>query len=133
MQDSLDISPTTSDPPPDQRGKRRARSAVEWIALILLLLILFFGCGWISLIGTRISALADTRSLMQADYRSWPVIAFRPVDPRILDEIEEDTGQEPVVLDLSDGGTVVGWFGTQPTGTAGRPASHGHHHSPNAT
>src|SRR3989337_1177818 len=119
------LPPLSLDPPPDRRGRRRARSAAEWIALILLLLILFFGCGWLSLIGTRISALADTRSLMQADYRSWPVIAFRPIDPRILDEIEDDTGKAPVVLDLSDGGTVVGWFWwtPQPTGTPGGPTA----------
>src|SRR3989304_7492594 len=118
------LPPLPLDPPPDRRGRRRARSAAEWIALILLLLILFFGCGWLSLIGTRLPALADTRSLMQADYRSWPVIAFHPIDPRILDEIEDDTGTEPVVLDLSDGGTVVGWFWwtPQPTRTPGPPA-----------
>ena len=122
MQDTLDLLPP-SDPPPDQRGRRRARSVAEWLALILLLLILFFACGWLSLIGTRTSALADTGSLMWADYRSWQVIAFQPVDPAIVEEIEDDTGRKPVALDLSDGGTVVGWFWwtPQPTGTPGAP------------
>src|SRR3990170_5316296 len=98
-----------SQAPSEERQAPLKRGA-QWLALLLLLGVLFLSCGLLSPIGTRQTASADTRSMLRADYFPWQFLPFRPVDPAILEDIATETGKEAVALDLSVGGTAVGWF-----------------------
>src|SRR3990172_3256120 len=116
MGDTLEL-PLVPDELPANR--RRRRTLGELVLLILLLLLLFLSCGWLSVIGTREPAQADTSSLMRADYSPWPFLVFQVVNPDILEEIAKETGKDTEPLDLTAGGTVVGWFFWTPEPTGG--------------
>jgi hypothetical protein len=115
MDDTLRL-PLAPDVP--LAARRRRRTLGELLVLLLMLVLLFLSCGWLSLIGTREPANADTRSMMRADYASWPFLIFQLVDPAIVEQIATDTGKNTEPLDLIASGTPPGWFWwtPQPTG-----------------
>jgi len=103
---------------PSERRQALLKGGARWLALLLLLCVLFLSCGWLSLVGTQQAASADTRSLLKAIYLPWQFLPFHPVEPGILDDIATETGKEPVALDLSVGGTIVGWYWWTPVASA---------------
>src|SRR5574341_832500 len=74
--------------------KRLTRHTLRWAAILLVLIVLLFGCGQLALWNPFPAALADTRSKMAADYGPWPFMRVAAVDPSIIQAIEHDLEAE---------------------------------------
>src|SRR5512134_470619 len=115
--------------------RRLARRLLRWLAVLLVLTVLLFGCGQLALWNPFPQALADTRSKMAADYAPWPFMRVAALDPAIIAEIQRDLqaeGEEEVPSIPRLGGLVDLWpapsptaapeeAGTSPTGAAPTP------------
>ncbi|MGH2621592.1 MAG: hypothetical protein ACRDHG_13655, partial [Anaerolineales bacterium] len=81
--------------------KAELRELLRWLLLVPLIFLALFGCGWMATLGLPVAS-ADTRSLLNADYSPWSFEVIRPVDPDIIEEIQQDqilypsTFSEPV-------------------------------------
>ncbi len=98
--------------PEEQSGWKKVARHLIWLFAPLLILLLLFGCGWISLIGTSTVEPRDTRSELEADYSAWPSLTFRRVHPSVLFEIERETGRRSEIRDVRG---EQDWFWSTPT------------------
>jgi hypothetical protein len=80
--------------PPPHPAIRIAKHLFRWAVLLLLLIVLLFGCGQLALWNPFPQVLADTRSRMAADYSPWPFVRIAAVDPSIIEEIQRDLQAE---------------------------------------
>ncbi|HEX9894489.1 MAG TPA: hypothetical protein VGA78_11230, partial [Gemmatimonadales bacterium] len=84
-----------------EEQKAELRTLLRWLLLVPLIFLALFGCGWMATLGLPVAS-ADTRSLLNADYSPWSFEVIQPVNPDIIEEIQQDqilypsTFSEPV-------------------------------------
>jgi uncharacterized repeat protein (TIGR01451 family) len=95
----------TSNPPERRRG---GRSLVLLVLLLMLLVAGIFCCGQISVLTLRQNELGvGVRPRVTVDYRPWPWVQFRPLDPILVTLLVEEqvaeetsTGTAPAMVVL---------------------------------
>jgi hypothetical protein len=87
---------------------KRMLNLLVWLVLPFLLAMTMQVCGWMSLLGTRVLIVEDTRARIQADYSPWPFLSFLPVDPDILADISAETGRS-INLNLQEASSQSFW------------------------
>jgi hypothetical protein len=95
----------------------KVRKVISWILLPVGTLAIFLGISWLSLALNVNTALADTRSQLQADYSPGELLTFYPISPGILDEIRRDTGRSAGEGGHTDPQSSPGWFWDEPNPT----------------
>jgi hypothetical protein len=113
----------------DKQAQEQLRGLGRWLIIVPVLLLLLFGCSEISLWGAASTALADTRSKLQADYRPWPYVAIPAINSNIIEEIERDVQADPDAENAAPP-EIVAQAGflltpTAPAGSTGTPIAAG--------
>ncbi|MCJ7823354.1 MAG: hypothetical protein MUP44_00485, partial [Anaerolineales bacterium] len=91
---------------PNETRLHRWRKLPAWLLLLVTIAFAMQACGYIAVLGAATTLVEDTRAKIQADYSPWPLLSFLPVDPAILDQINEDTGR---IIAFQDSSSQAFW------------------------
>ena len=91
---------------PNETRLHRWRKLPAWLLLLVTIAFAMQACGYMSVLGAATTIVEDTRAKIQADYSPWPLLSFLPVDPAILDQINEDTGR---IIAFQDSSSQAFW------------------------
>ncbi len=121
----------------DKRTQEQLRGLGRWLIIVPVLLLLLFGCSEIALWGAASTALADTRSKLQADYKPWPYVVISSINSNIIEEIERDV-EENADAESAAPPEIVAQAGflltpTVPPGSTGTPVAAGETATASAT
>jgi hypothetical protein len=95
------------DDPRFERGSEVGKQAkrlkvLPWLLGAICMFAVLYCTSYTALFSLPPYARSDMRSQLVADYSAWPFVVFQPVDPAILEEIEQEQGlPDKIVLDGS--------------------------------
>jgi hypothetical protein len=85
------------------------RKKLPWVVSVVIIFSLIYGSSYAALLWQPATPKVNTRSALTADYRPWNILAFQPLDPAIIKEIQQERK-------LPDQLVIPGSFWPTPTG-----------------
>jgi hypothetical protein len=66
------------------------RMKLPWVVSVVIIFSLIYSSSYAALLWQPATTKVDTRSVLTADYRPWNFLAFQPLDPAIIKEIQQE-------------------------------------------
>ena len=97
---------------------------VRWLAAGIFTFALLYGISYLALFWLSPYQSVEMRSQLVADYSTWELLVFQPVDPAVIEEIKQERGlSEQIVINGSSWLTPVSTNSTAPQLETQRPNS----------